>query len=132
MAEKKKTVAVDLDATLITYDKWVGQEHFGSPRPGAAEFMTALREKYRVVIHTTRTSCGPEVGRECGDTEELRHLVASWLDAHGIVYDEVWCRPGKPIAVAYVDDRAVSVPKNPVAIDWPVIRGMIDQLATRE
>jgi hypothetical protein len=132
MADRKKSVAVDLDATLITYDRWVGQDHFGSPRPGAAEFMASLREKYHVVVHTTRTSTGPEVGRAGDCTEELRDLVATWLDAHGIVYDEVWCRPGKPIAVAYVDDRAVKVPKNPVAVDWPVVRGMIDQLATRE
>jgi hypothetical protein len=34
-----KTVAVDLDATLATYEGWRGIQHIGDPRPGAANFL---------------------------------------------------------------------------------------------
>jgi hypothetical protein len=100
----KKTVCVDLDGVLARYDKWRGIDHFGEPIPGAVEFTKALAEIADVVIFTTR--CNPEINRP-----EAVHLlvnrVRKFLDEHGFVYHDIYSGSGKPMAVAYVDDRAV-------------------------
>ena len=94
VSDEKKTVCVDLDAVLAEYKGWKGPTEIGPPLVGAAEFLRALRERFKVVVHTTRAN--DEVG--LGATIE-------WLQQHGLEFDEV---VGKPIAVAYVDDRSVS------------------------
>jgi hypothetical protein len=100
----KRTVCVDLDGVLAKYDGWKGVDHIGDPIPGAVEFTKALSELCDVVIFTTR--CNPEVNKP-----EAVHLlvnrVRAWLDAHGFAYADIYAGTGKPIAVAYVDDRAV-------------------------
>lgn len=128
---QKQTVCVDLDACLATYDGWKGLDHIGAVRPGAVPFMAALRKDYRVVVHTSRTSNDPAY-RDPGVTlEMLKAKVENWLAANNIEYDEVWTSPGKPIAVAYLDDRAVMIPANPLADDFAVARTRIDQMAVR-
>lgn len=101
----KKTVCVDLDGVLAKYDGWKGVEHIGDPIPGAVEFTKELSKIGDVVIFTTR--CNPEVNKP-----EKAHLlvnrVEAWLDEHGFEYAHVYAGVGKPIAVAYVDDRAVT------------------------
>jgi hypothetical protein len=90
--EYRPTVCVDLDGVLNTYNEWRGPEFFHPPRPGATEFLQALKEAgYRVVVLTVR----------------WHEWVRTWLDKHGMgeFVDEVTDR--KPPAVAYVDDRAV-------------------------
>jgi len=117
----KKTVCVDLDGTLATYTGWQGDEHIGDPRPGAAEFMTALAEAgCRVVVFTTRTKCDDAaLGRGRGATPEvLAARVRDWLTRHRIPFNEVYTGQGKPIGSAYVDDRAVAIPTNPSAADF--------------
>ena len=99
----KKTVCVDLDGVLAEYDGWKGVDHIGKPIAGAQEFLRRLREKYDVVIFTTR--CNPEVNKP-----EAAHLLANrvraWLDKHEMPYDDVYHGVGKPIAAAYIDDNA--------------------------
>jgi hypothetical protein len=129
-AKQKKTVCVDLDATLATYDGWKGPHAIGAPRPGIQAFMADLRKDYWVVIHTTRAGHAPDREEE-KDQIESRRVVLEWLDANNVEYDEVWAFPGKPMAVAYLDDRAVAIPKNPMAEDFAVARTRIDQLAVR-
>lgn len=101
----KKTVAVDLDGVLAQYDGWKGVDHIGDPIPGAVEFTQALSEFCDVLIYTTR--CCEEI-----NTPEKAHLlvnrVRAWLDANGFAYAAIWSGQGKPIAVAYVDDRGIS------------------------
>lgn len=98
------TIAVDLDGVLARYEGWQGVETIGDPIPEAREFLHNLRRRGRVVIYTVRTT-------NRGDTEltpdELVAIIEDWLNEHDMPYDEVWTGPGKPIAVAYVDDRAV-------------------------
>jgi hypothetical protein len=49
--------AVDLDGTLIQYDGWKGEDHFGDPMEGAIDFVNAMLEKKHVVtVFTTRTA----------------------------------------------------------------------------
>lgn len=115
----RPTVAVDLDGTLAEYDGWRGVEHFGEPFEGAKDFLTVLSSVAYVVVYTTRVNpeindggSSPELD-ECerrGDGLLRRTLVGYvelWLKKHGLPYDEVYSGPGKPMAKAYVDDRAV-------------------------
>lgn len=102
--EGRPWVCVDLDGTLAVYDGWHGDQHFGGPitdRNGvsAVSFCRRLAETHNVNIFTTRG-----------------HLasVLLWLTIHGVTWHAInstahnpsGCS-GKPIAVAYVDDRAV-------------------------
>ena len=105
----KRSVCVDLDGVLASYrDGWKGVEQIGDPIPGAVEFTRQLSEFARVVIFTTRVKRDmddrPPQYQEPG---ALLALVQGWLDRHGFTYDEIYEGQGKPIASAYIDDRAV-------------------------
>jgi phosphoglycolate phosphatase-like HAD superfamily hydrolase len=83
---------VDLNGVLDVYTGWQGAAHFDPPRPGAREFLAALRQRgYRIVIFTTRYD----------------RDVWTWVHEHGLVplVDDVTDR--KPAAHVFVDDRAV-------------------------
>jgi hypothetical protein len=98
----KPSIAIDLDETLIEYEKGnFDKGIFGEPKPGAVEFTQRLREAgLDVGIHTCR-----------GDVEAIKN----YLDEHGFAYDWINDNPAnepdknshKPVAIAYVDDRAV-------------------------
>ena len=104
----KKSVAVDVDGVLAQYDGWKGVEHIGDPIPGAVEFTKKLQEIARVVIFTTRVNADPKISGRNESVEMLTQRVKLWLDAHGFAYDEIYVGQGKPLAAAYVDDRAVT------------------------
>lgn len=87
-----RTICVDLNGTLDTYTGWRGPHVWFPPRPGAARFLAALRDRgFRVVILTTRDVTG----------------TWAWLHQHGLapLVDDVTNQ--KIPAIAYVDDRAV-------------------------
>ena len=114
----KKTVAVDLDGVLAKYDGWRGVGHIGDPIQGAQDFLNKLqRLGFEVLIFTTR--CHPDVNvvpaefhpesrdRESMWKSHLRRIVEVWLEKFQMPHDRVYQGVGKPIATAYVDDRAV-------------------------
>lgn len=103
-----KTICVDLDGVLAQYDGWKGVEHIGDPIPGAREFVMALCAiPAKVVIWTTRTNA--TANKDSGlDERELRLLVEDWLIKHRFPYDSIAGSEGKPLCVAFVDDRAVT------------------------
>jgi len=92
----RRTICLDFDGVLHSYRSgWCGAEVIPDPPiHGTRESVARLRQQYRVVVLSAR--CHTAAGRQA---------VASWLDRHGIVVDEV-CEH-KPPAHAYVDDRAV-------------------------
>ena len=101
-AKSKKTVCVDVDGVLFVYEGWKGIHHFGKPIAGAAEMLKKLHEDgYEIVIHTTRAN--PDVNTDY-ITRELREILAEQLVKHGMVFNRI---EGKPIAVGYIDDRAI-------------------------
>lgn len=106
-------VCVDLDGVLASYSGtgWQGVESIGEPIPGAVEFMDELSREFSITVFTTRTKADlPARDEEDGDytPEDLAAIVRDWLDAHQFSYDEVYVGQGKPLAVAYLDDRAVT------------------------
>lgn len=115
---KRKTVCVDLDGTLAHYEGWKGPEHIGMPRPGAVEFTRALDKFANVVVFTTRAKADFEDRPDGATPESLANFVRGWLDGHGFAYTTVYAGQGKPIASAYVDDRAVPLPTNPSEEDF--------------
>ena len=102
---KKQTVAVDLDGVLAKYKAWDGVENIGNPIPGAQQFMQDLCKEYYVIVFTTRCSATFNPGYT---SKQLIGHVVAWLLKHDIPHDSVYAGQGKPLATAYVDDRAVS------------------------
>lgn len=93
------TVAVDFDGTLHPYtDGWQGAECADEPPiDGAYDFLLMLQTRgYDVVIHSGRAN-----------TTEGLASIACWLIAHGMMEMVKEITHEKPLAFAYVDDRAV-------------------------
>jgi len=101
MTERTKSICIDVDGVLAQYDGWKGVDVIGDPYEGAVGFVNYLYEYFKVIIHTTRAN--PEVNK-LFTKEELEQKIALWLDKWGFKYDEI---QGKPIAVGYVDDKAI-------------------------
>lgn len=100
IARHQKTIAIDLDGTILKYDRWRGAKHFGEPLPGAVEFMQKLYDDgWFIIIWTTR-----------GNTKDVKN----YLNEKSIVFDTINVNPNQPkgtsqkvIADAYLDDRAI-------------------------
>lgn len=101
----KKSIAVDVDGVLAQYDEWRGLDHIGDPIPGAVEFTKKLGERFDVIIFTTR--CSEEVNGEVDKAPLLVNRVRCWLDKHGFEYDHIWSEKGKPLCLAFIDDRGI-------------------------
>jgi len=101
----KKTVCIDLDDTLIDFSAgWQDIYTFGDPFPGAVEFTKKIAVFADIIIHTCR--CTPEaMGINNGPL--LQKKVKDYLDSKGFIYHDIWIGEGKPVADAYIDDRAV-------------------------
>lgn len=106
-------VAVDLDGVLAQYDGWDvhGLDNIGPPVEGAKEFLLALLDDgFKVVVYTTRTNPDPFNDGEYREApEKLAGRVRAWLRQNGMWLEgvSVFMGRGKPIACAYVDNRAV-------------------------
>jgi len=88
-----KTVALDFDGVMNTYDGWKGEDFLFDPRPGLKEFLVELKkEGYRCVIYSTRT---PE-------------KIEAWLEQHGLRKLVGKVSNQKPMAHVYLDDRGLT------------------------
>jgi len=111
----QQTVAVDLDGTILEYDGWRGEGHFGEVRDGAREALAALRNRgWKIIVWTTR-----------GDVQAIKDQ----LDGSGIEYDSINTNSDQPagasakvVADLYVDDRAIDG-RSP----WPDILAEVEQ-----
>jgi len=102
-----RSVAVDLDGVLAHYCGWTTLDKIGSPLPGAREFLQALRDRgHWIVIHSGRINKFASESNDIAFNTVLA-AVAEWLIDNEMPYDEIWSSSGKPLAVAYVDDRAL-------------------------
>ena len=91
----KPTIILDFDGVLHSYSSgWKGATTIPDPpTPGAKEAVAALREKYMVVVVSSR--CHQPGGIEA---------IEFWLAFHGIKVDGV--SNDKPAHIVTVDDRA--------------------------
>ncbi len=105
-SRRSKTICVDLDGVLAQYDSWKGLENIGEPIAGAREFMAALSEKYFVLVHTARIA--NENVRTEDHVQRVKNMVVEWLNENEIPFGDVYTGRGKPLASAFIDDRAVS------------------------
>jgi len=121
----KRTVCVDLDGVIAEYTQWRGIDHFGPPIKGAREFLQELsKHADEVIIFTTR--CNVDVnGKDLKFSRDepfnplgsLADRVHRYLYDHNLPYSSVYVGQGKPLAAAYIDDRAISCrPQDPGAM----------------
>ncbi|MET0601361.1 MAG: hypothetical protein ABW167_05170 [Baekduia sp.] len=105
--DKRPTLSVDFDGVLHRYSKgWQNGVIYDPPTDGAKIALIALCARYRLVISTVRS-----------DLRAVWDWLRSWeLDVY--VSDVT---NAKPIAVAYVDDRAVLYTGN-----WSVTVAHVD------
>lgn len=102
---KNKVAAVDFDGVIHGYsDGWHRGVIYDAPVKGAAEGLKELKQMgYRIIIFSTRTN---KMYRKNGEPEQLPQME-EYMKKHGLIYDELWSGPGKPMAQVYIDDRAV-------------------------
>jgi|SRR6266487_4119430 len=114
-------IAIDLDNTLIDMDtcEWL---------EGAQEFVSSCLETgLAVIIHTCRTNWKEgggltrvhEVLQKAGFTAEL--VTDSWSFQGGKL--GIWVGEGKPVAMAYIDDRAI-----PFMGDWQQVTRILNEV----
>ncbi len=107
--EKPKTIAIDLDGTILEYHGWMGHDFFGRPIPGAIKALKRLKEKgFVIIIWTTRSN---------------KEEIAEYLKSQEIPFDYINENPYGPpdtsnkiYADYYVDDRAIEFKGN-----WDVV-----------
>ena len=97
---KPFTIAVDLDDTILEYDEWKGEDHFGEPKPGAKQKLTKLKDEgCKIIIHTCR---GNITGVE--DVLEKNEIPFDFINEND---DQPEGGSDKPIADVYLDDKAI-------------------------
>lgn len=102
---RRARVCVDLDGVLASR---VEGSAIGPPIDGAVEFTRELATRADIIIFTARFSTTTGKPRSAAQIEKLEKRIIKWLDAHGFSYQSVNTAQAKPIASAYVDDRAIS------------------------
>ncbi len=103
----KRTISIDFDGTIVEHDF----PRIGKLKEGAKEAITALKEHYTIVISSCRTSA--VFNRKEGAENPYFEQMKSFLDQNEIPYDRIDLgNEGKVVAVAYIDDRAISFRDN--------------------
>lgn len=87
---KGQTICVDFDGVLNNYKGYDG-DNLGTPREGAKEFLEQLSKEYDVVIFSVRRYS----------------KIIKWLTDYDLLKYVVNVTSYKPLAVAYIDDRAI-------------------------
>jgi hypothetical protein len=94
----RRTVAVDFDGVLHSYTSKFDIDRLDPPESGAREFIIRLmQDDFEIVVYSTRA-----------ETEHGADVMRRWLRYWDFPEVAMTITSGKPLAVAYVDDRAVS------------------------
>lgn len=88
-----RTICLDFDGVLNQFKGWTGQYEDYFPLPRVDKFISTLHsDGWRIVISTARPDIGP---------------VIAWLETYHLMKYISQVTNHKPIALVYVDDRAV-------------------------
>ena len=98
-----KTIAIDFDGVINSFKSgWKGPEFTDEPVNGAFEAINILlNEGYKVIIYSTRA-----------ETVEGKNTIYNYLLGNGINIREIEVTDKKPIALVYIDDRAIKFSGN--------------------
>lgn len=103
-------VAVDLDGVLSDGEnfkfkngRWDDYLIISDPLPGAVDFVKELSQVAEVLIHSSRL----DSSLHDHDERVVAAAISSWMVAHKFPSCGIWTSRGKPMAEAYIDDRAV-------------------------
>lgn len=101
-----RTIAVDFDGVLHAYTSgWQGQLNICDPPvPGALPWLARMVERFDVIIFSARLN-----PRGLPQAEVLE-AFRDWFRRHGLPERAIealqfWTKPGKPMAILYIDDR---------------------------
>lgn len=99
--KEARVLAVDFDGTIAEYEE--GQfPKIGKPEPGVREALDQLKKAgWYILIFSCRAA-----------TADQRKAMKEWLDTNSIPYDDIWKDANKPMAEAYIDDRAIQYKSN--------------------
>lgn len=124
------TVVTDLDGTLVE-GKWPA---LGDWMPHAVEACFTLHDQgYHLICHSARLSrFNPYTGLRRSQQEILNDYsqVRSKLDSAGLSFVHIWMAPGKPSALAYIDDKAIWYPGRPGS--WDAMIDIVNVRAQEE
>ena len=111
--EGARNICVDFDDTISV-------RVFGTivPARGVIEGLERLRANgYKIIVHSARA------WEKFEDRAERIDEMRYYLDTWGVPYNEIWVGAGKPVAKAYVDDRALRFDNNWDAIVESILNG---------
>ena len=100
----KPRIVIDFDGTIAD-DVF---PEMGNPRPGVIEALNKLKkEGFEIIIHSCRT------GSYFKDLlfDDQFELIKEYMHYYKMPFDSIWV-PDKPIALAYVDDKAIKYKDN--------------------
>jgi hypothetical protein len=100
----KSTIVVEFDG-VICENKF---PDVGEPIAGVREVLSTLKKAgFHITIHSRRTS---SYYKNFLISNQFQ-WIADYMEYYKLDYDDIWI-PDKPIAVAYVDNKAVKFYKN--------------------
>ena len=110
----KKTICFDFDGVIHKYSKgWRKGVIYDEPIDGVKDFIDSLKKDYYIVV------CSARVYDKVFEPEIVIENISRWLNKYNIYYDEVTGK--KPIAIAYIDDRAIEFNNN-----WDYVKNKIN------
>ena len=112
---ERQRLLIDFDGTIHKYSKkWYDGTIYDVPFEGAKEAIDKLKDKYEIVIFSTRASCKEQ--DNCSD--QIRNMK-NWLNRYKIYYDNITAE--KIGAFRIIDDLAI-----PFKGNWTQILQDID------
>ena len=109
MSDFKPTICIDFDGVIHSYEKgWQGGVIYGTVVPGFFEWVEQVRDRFKLVIYSSRSKTNEGVIAMGQWLHEQRN---AWIAAGGKRNEteplELECVHEKPAAWLTIDDRAI-------------------------
>jgi len=121
----ENAVVVDFDNTIMNYEVTEDLTEEGPLVPGVKEALQQLKDKgcYIIVSSSRTASYWPGQNRD-GQWK----FIENYLTKNEVTFDEIWASD-KPVAIAYIDDRAHKVEFAEDRSNWAEI---VDKIEPKE